>query len=220
MLDLSSDGSIAAETARLVQDTLTVSFAKKPSLEVLSSEDIRRIVSLEAEKELLGCSQSSCLAELASAMGADLVAYGSVGSLGTLTVINLSLFDSEAQRSLGRETIEAETREEIPRRVRAAVDVLAAAAAGEATVIVDDEPGLLSRGWFWAGAGGTVVGAAALGAGAWYVDRQLRILSDAKAPAVDRNVGRQRGLAGAGVALGGGVVAVAGVSALVVAFTE
>lgn len=51
----------------------------------------------------MGCGDSSCLAEIAGAMGAEFVVFGDVGKLGETFVINLNLFDNNAVRpSVGR----------------------------------------------------------------------------------------------------------------------
>ncbi len=71
-----------------------VSRLGSPDLRVTSQRDIQQMLGLERQKQLLGCTgeSSSCLAELAGALGVDLVLSGSVarsesGYIGSIRVI-------------------------------------------------------------------------------------------------------------------------------------
>jgi hypothetical protein len=61
---------------------------------VLSAEEVRAALNQEANKQMLGCSGQSCLAEIAEALDADLVVSGRVdaapdgGALVSLTLLN------------------------------------------------------------------------------------------------------------------------------------
>lgn len=102
------------ETARLITDLVAVSLGRTRAFQVLTSEDVRSVVALEAEKHAMGCDDASCLAEIAGAMGADYVVHGSVGALGDLFVVNLNLFDSQQAKSVGRESAQVRDRAELP----------------------------------------------------------------------------------------------------------
>jgi TolB-like protein len=102
------------ETARLITDLVAVSLGRTRAFQVLTSEDVRSVVALEAEKHAMGCDDASCLAEIAGAMGADFVVHGSVGALGELFVVNLNLFDSQMAKSVGRESAQVRDRAELP----------------------------------------------------------------------------------------------------------
>lgn len=112
--------------ARLLTDAVAVALQKHDALDVLTSDDVRRAVDLEAQRQTLGCDQSSCLAEVAGALGAALVVYGSVGSLGDDVALTLNLFDSTAASSAGRVLVRAPSVGVLADRVPAAVDDLLA----------------------------------------------------------------------------------------------
>lgn len=63
--------------------------------ELLSADEVRAVVAQEANKQLLGCDDTGCLAELAEAMDAELVVSGRIGEtpdgspLISLTLINV-----------------------------------------------------------------------------------------------------------------------------------
>ena len=84
------------------------------TLEVLSGADVRGIATLEAEKQSLGCEESAtCLAELAGALGAQLVVFGEVHRLGAVAILNLTMFDTRTQQSVGRVALQGASLEEI-----------------------------------------------------------------------------------------------------------
>jgi TolB-like protein len=116
VLDLRNDGA-KPEHARLVTDNIVVALSRFSQLEVVSSEDVRRMVQTEGEKQAMGCTDDSCLTEIASAMGASLVVHGSIGKLESITVVNLSLYDSKAGKSIGRESIQVQRLDDLPYRV-------------------------------------------------------------------------------------------------------
>jgi TolB-like protein len=131
VLDLRSDGA-KPEHARLVTDNVVVALSRFSQLEVVSSEDVRRMVQTEGEKQAVGCTDDSCLTEIASAMGASLVVHGSIGKLESLTIVNLSLYDSKAGKSIGRESIRVQRLDDLPYMVEDATARLVRPLLGEA----------------------------------------------------------------------------------------
>jgi TolB-like protein len=107
--------------ATVVAGLLPIELATVDALEVLSAADVKQMVELEAEKEAMGCSDNSCLAELAGALGADLVVFGDVSRLGALIIVNINLFDSVKARAAGRISIQTKDIESLPAELTAAV---------------------------------------------------------------------------------------------------
>ena len=95
------------QTLTTIASLMLVELSKSRSLDVISAGDVRRLAELEGEKQSMGCADSSCLAELAGAMGARYVVFGDVGQLGTLLVLNLNLFDSAKATAVNRVTVKA-----------------------------------------------------------------------------------------------------------------
>lgn len=75
--------------------------------ELLSADEVRSVLSQEANKQLLGCDESSCLAELAEALDAELVISGRVvdGPDGS-ALVSLSLLNARAIVVMNRVTVE------------------------------------------------------------------------------------------------------------------
>lgn len=110
---------------RTIGSLIAVELNKLEHFDVVTSADLKQLAQLEVERQSLGCTDTSCLSELAGAMGASLVVFGDVGKLGDLLIVNLSLFDSEKARSLGRVSVQTSSLEELPAKVSTALRGLA-----------------------------------------------------------------------------------------------
>jgi hypothetical protein len=66
-----------------------VNLAQSPGVRFVTGDDLLTLVGIERQKQLLGCASDDCLAELSSAMGAELVLNGDVTRLGDELVFNL-----------------------------------------------------------------------------------------------------------------------------------
>lgn len=125
VLDLKGH-DVAEPVVRTIQGLVTVELARYQQLDVVSGEDLSRMLELEADKQTAGCTDNSCLAEIAGAMGAELVLFGEVGALGELKVLNLSLFDQAELRAIGRTTVQESQLERLPDKLRPALKELLA----------------------------------------------------------------------------------------------
>ncbi|MBL8918464.1 MAG: hypothetical protein JNJ54_06355 [Myxococcaceae bacterium] len=74
---------------------------------VISSKEIVTLIGLERQRQLLGCSEdSSCMAEIANALGSELVAQGSVGKVGATYLVSVRLIDGRTSRTAARANAE------------------------------------------------------------------------------------------------------------------
>ena len=113
---------VEEDIVSIITDLISTELTTHEEFEIITGADMRQMAELEAERQSLGCmDDSSCLAELAGAMGARLVVYGSVGKLGKNIIISLNLFDSEKAKSAGRENIRATTLDTLPDQIPPAV---------------------------------------------------------------------------------------------------
>ena len=197
IMDLKNNG-VAADTVKTLQGILAVQVGAYSALDVISGEDVRRLVALEAEKQSVGCDDSgACMAEIAGALGAGLVIFGDVGQLGELLVVNLNLFNVDTAQSEGRVTIEAPSLESFPGQLKPkAWDLLTPKMIALGFEVperpTETEPVRLVKeistpekpliAWPGAFLAGTLFLVGAGGAGFWYsdVDSNLRTLYDQK----------------------------------------
>ena len=200
----------------IVGDSLVVRLTSFSGLEVLSSEDVRRLADLDASRQTLGCDEASCLAELASALGAEVIVYGSIGTLGRIVVVNLSIFDSKSAKSVARETVQAHTLEELPQLVDGAVNKLVARIPGVATT----QPGPPPRSLPVLPAVGAVVGVVGVVVGATLAELAWATYVDAALPATQRTEAQGVVVVGLAIAIPSVVVTGLSVTGLALALTE
>ena len=112
VLSLKRSGSIDENTAKLFDEVLAVELAEhKAFLNTMTGSDVKRILELEITKTAAGCDDTTCMTEIAEALGARYVINGRVGELGEQKIMTLSLFDTEANASLERIQIQDENLE-------------------------------------------------------------------------------------------------------------
>ncbi len=99
---------------------------RDPSALVLSADDVRAVLSLEKQKENLGCREgTSCITDLGGQLGADEVIAGKVALVGTTYVLELRRVDVQHNKALASSTRTAEDNPStLVSQVRSMVDEL------------------------------------------------------------------------------------------------
>jgi hypothetical protein len=115
-----------AGTTTTIGGLVTSELAGDTRLDIIASDDVERLAALEGDRQNVGCTDNSCLAELAGAIGARYVVFGDVGRLGDVVIVQLNLFDSQTAQALTRVTVQANSMSELPRALQPRVHELAA----------------------------------------------------------------------------------------------
>jgi hypothetical protein len=152
ILDLGASGvssSLAAAAGGVVANELD----RLGAFKVITSDAIRAMLVLEKQKEMLGCADASCLAEIGGALGVDYLVSGRVTALGgaggaqTFT-LDLTLSSvKRAQRegsSIETARSESELMGLVPRTVSRLTQRVLAARSGK-LVLASSEAGALVR---------------------------------------------------------------------------
>jgi hypothetical protein len=126
--DVAGGNGTSPEEARTVTAMLVTRLGRKAGIQAFSGAELTQLMALEAEKQANCADDTSCLSEITDALGAPMALLADLGHLGTLTVLNLTLFDVENAVPLARVPVEAEKPEELPKRIDAAITELLAAA--------------------------------------------------------------------------------------------
>jgi TolB-like protein len=114
---------VSPDTVKLIDGILATQVSKIAVFDAVSSDDVRQMAKLEADKASAGCNDDeSCLAEIAGALGARYVLYGQVGALGETMIVNLNLKDTRKTGGVVRETIQAGKIDEIPGKLKPVLD--------------------------------------------------------------------------------------------------
>lgn len=103
----------------------------RPDARVISSEDVRSLLSHQKNRLVLGCgADAACLADLGGLLGVDEIVAGRLGRLGETWVLELRRLDVKQARNLASVTRAVGSAEALVGAVRsAAVELYAAASA-------------------------------------------------------------------------------------------
>jgi hypothetical protein len=207
VLDLEAIGTPSPEQVHFVTAEVARALAEPGNLEVLTADDLRRLAALEGDKQAAGCDQTSCLAELANALGAEYVVFGTVGKIDDSLVVELSLFHAAEARAVGRRDARGAQLSELLTRIRPAVHALAGTLLPPEADPSALTPVFIAGAVVAAGGGAVVAGA---GVVTLYASS---IVTDSSQKAADRN--SFKGI-GAGAAVGVIVGAVASAAGLAI----
>jgi hypothetical protein len=94
LLPLTPLGGVSKETAQLLGDSLAGELRKRAGISVLTQADVSALLGVEKTRQMLGCTETGCMAEIGGALGADRVVHGSLGRVGASLVVNLSALDA------------------------------------------------------------------------------------------------------------------------------
>jgi TolB-like protein len=105
-------------------------------LEVVSREEILKMLSFEENRMMLGCTDAVCLAEIGGALGVEYLVTGNVGQVGDRVLVNLQLIDIRQIKVVNR----------IKRETGSEGEMLASVASGARELVakvLSEKPGLL-----------------------------------------------------------------------------
>lgn len=119
------DGNVAPVVTELVLEALL----SRHQLSALGPSDLKDLLNAEQQRQLLGCDESACLAELAGALGSARLVSGLVGRLGDLFVVTLKLVDLSNAQVIARASTRFQKLEQAPEAIGPLVDELLGAKA-------------------------------------------------------------------------------------------
>lgn len=123
--------------ARAIGTWLAQAAATAPAVEVVTSADVRQLVDLQGEKQATGCDDDSeaCAAELAAALGAELLVRAELSDLEGQRALNVTVLSTKRLASTQRALWQSSTLTGLGDKVREGLPpLIAAARAGDTTV--------------------------------------------------------------------------------------
>lgn len=81
------------ELAESLAGTLALRMGETKLVKVTTPDDVATVLGLERQRQLLGCSETSCLAELAGALGARAVLTGDLARVGEVFQLTVKVLD-------------------------------------------------------------------------------------------------------------------------------
>ncbi len=106
------DGSTKKTTESLTE-ILTTELAKTGRFEVLSESELGSLLGFDKQKQILNCSDASCLAELGGALGCDYLLLGALGQVGSQVSLDMKLADVKRSKIVGREGTQVRNADEL-----------------------------------------------------------------------------------------------------------
>lgn len=88
--------NVEPRVAHVFVDSFLAELRKMQRVSVLSLDDVKALLDLEAQKQLAGCTESSCLAEIAEALGADVLVVGGFVRVNGKTAMSLKRIDARS----------------------------------------------------------------------------------------------------------------------------
>jgi TolB-like protein len=104
VLKIIAQGAAPGDVADTLTSVVAEQASKTPGFNAISQAEIAALLGVEKQKQMLGCGNSSCLAEIGGALGAKLVLSGSLGKVGESYVFQLQLLDTSKGQVKARES--------------------------------------------------------------------------------------------------------------------
>jgi hypothetical protein len=94
VFQLAANTGVDRGTADVLTDLL-VEELRTPGVfgRVVSARELEELISFEKQRELAGCTQQSCMAELAGALGVDFIVIGGTAKIGKSAILSIKLID-------------------------------------------------------------------------------------------------------------------------------
>src|SRR3954468_10907192 len=123
-IDLTPGADVSKEVAQASGEQLVVALSETGKFDVITKGDVKAILGYEAQAQLLGCAEASCMVDLGGALGAAYLVSGSLSKLGGQLQLVLSLIDVN-KATVGRRVAEQVAGESsLPQAAREAVGKL------------------------------------------------------------------------------------------------
>lgn len=102
VMDVRADGGADPVIGAQLTARIAEVIGKRPGTNVIAPDDLRALLEQESRKQLAGCTDDSCLTEIAGALGVDALVAGRISKLDQKGfVVSLSLIEAKEARALG-----------------------------------------------------------------------------------------------------------------------
>jgi TolB-like protein len=102
VIDLKAKRGIDEMTVSSLTDLICTEIAALGKYTVIGRDDMQAMLEHIADKQLLECDDTKCLAQVGGALGVQQLMTGNIGMIGTTYLINLKLIDIENVQVLNR----------------------------------------------------------------------------------------------------------------------
>ncbi len=113
VLDITAGKLLTEEQRRILTKLVAAELQRHGVERVIGTDDIKALLSLDKLKQLTGCNDESCLAEVGGALGVEWLVAGSIGQLGGRYVLELRLMNVQTVTVARRTTHSGSTLERL-----------------------------------------------------------------------------------------------------------
>lgn len=124
VLDVRATGTVSSERVEGLSSLIASEVAHTGVGDVLSGGDLRAMLGFERQRDLLGCGDAACLAEIGGALGVDYLVSSEVSVVGQTWLLSLSLVEIRKAHVARRLTKQTTSDNELVRLTGEAVDDL------------------------------------------------------------------------------------------------
>ncbi len=94
VMPISPGEGVPPATAAAVTEALAAEVRRRSGAEVITQREIESVLSLEAQKAMLGCDTRACMAELGGALGVERLVAGTLARLGESWLVHLEVVET------------------------------------------------------------------------------------------------------------------------------
>ncbi|OGQ89389.1 MAG: hypothetical protein A2289_23280 [Deltaproteobacteria bacterium RIFOXYA12_FULL_58_15] len=105
VMEIKTVGSVSAQLASVATKILLARLDEVEGFSTVTPEDLQLMLSVEKQKDALGCNDVKCMAEVGGALGADFVVYGQIAVVGSQYNLSLTAIDSKRSLAVGRVSV-------------------------------------------------------------------------------------------------------------------
>jgi len=98
VMEFASKGGVSQKQMDALGDLLANEIRAMGKYRVIGKSDIRTALDIETQKNLVGCNDESCIAEIGGALGVRWVIVGNISKFGEKFLLNLKIMDAEKIR--------------------------------------------------------------------------------------------------------------------------
>jgi len=105
VMEVKGVGVVPAHVPSVATKILLARLDDVEGLRTVTPEDLQIMLSVEKQKDALGCDDVKCMAEVGGALGTDFVIYGQIAVMGSQYNLSLTAIDSQRSTALGRVSV-------------------------------------------------------------------------------------------------------------------
>ena len=102
VMDLKAKQGVNPQVTSSLTDLICTQIANIGTHEVIGRDDMQAMLEHIADKQLLECDDTKCLAQVGGALGVEQLLSGNIGMIGTTYLINMKLIDIDNAKVLKR----------------------------------------------------------------------------------------------------------------------